>query len=121
MRVMKFSSQTGASLAIGVGVLVLVAISLVEYSEHLDEFALWGEHVAILLLLIGAGATHFHLKQLRRDTTRLRDSENLLAQTHRIAQLGAFSWDFVSNEVTWSTTLYEIHGITPNTEINLER
>jgi PAS domain S-box-containing protein len=58
-----------------------------------------------------------------RDTTRYRRIENelrtsqvLLAEAQRLAQLGSWRWDIVSDEITWSSELYRLFGVEPSGE-----
>ena len=44
---------------------------------------------------------------------RLARSEALLAQAQRMAHIGSFEWDLVSNVVTWSDELHCIYGVEP--------
>lgn len=44
---------------------------------------------------------------------RLRRSENLLAESQRIAHLGSFEWDAESGDLQWSDELYRIYGYAP--------
>jgi PAS domain S-box-containing protein len=43
----------------------------------------------------------------------LRKSESRLAEAQRLAQLGSWEWDAVTNRVTWSAELYRIFGLQP--------
>jgi PAS domain S-box-containing protein len=47
----------------------------------------------------------------RQADARLRQSEMLLAEAQRIAQLGHWRWEFAGNTVTWSDELYRIYGL----------
>jgi len=117
---MRLSPQTAVDLALAAGFVLLAAVGIAGYRKELDLFDLSGGLLAMLLLVLAAIRFHLQSTRMRQMRQRLRDSENLLAQTHRIAQLGACTWDFVSKKVTWSTELYEIHGIAPGAEIDLE-
>ncbi len=48
---------------------------------------------------------------------RIRTSEAGLADAQRIAHLGNWEWDLVSDEAHWSDELYRIHGFTPQDPI----
>ncbi|MBI5042004.1 MAG: PAS domain S-box protein, partial [Gammaproteobacteria bacterium] len=43
----------------------------------------------------------------------LRESERSLANAQRIAQMGSWDWDIVTNELRWSDEIYRIFGLTP--------
>ncbi len=44
----------------------------------------------------------------------LRSSEARLSEAQRIAQLGNWQWDFVTNELWWSHQVYRIYNLDPN-------
>jgi PAS domain S-box-containing protein len=46
---------------------------------------------------------------------QLRHHEEQLLETQGLAQLGGWSWDVLSNAVTWSPQLYRVYGLTPET------
>ncbi len=57
-----------------------------------------------------------------RDITRrkqtekvLRDSESNLAEAQRIAHIGSWEWDMISNSVKWSKEMYRVFDIDPDT------
>ncbi len=43
----------------------------------------------------------------------LRKKERQLADSQRVARLGSWEWDIVTNKVTWSDELYRIFGLKP--------
>jgi PAS domain S-box-containing protein len=49
----------------------------------------------------------------REAETRLLQSQRQLAEAQRIAHVGSWEWDPVTNEVTWSDEMYVIHGYAP--------
>lgn len=49
----------------------------------------------------------------KRMEESLRKSEAGLANAQRIARLGNWEWDIVTNEVRWSDEIYRIFGLTP--------
>lgn len=49
----------------------------------------------------------------KRVEESLRKSEASLANAQRIAHLGNWEWDIVTNEVRWSDEIYRIFGLTP--------
>ena len=118
---MKFTSQTAINLALAAGIVMLVAIGMVAYDRHLDPFAAWGGLAAAVLLVVVAVSSNSQTRQWRQEEKRLRDAENMLGEVQRIAQLGGYTWDFVSRRVRWSAPLYALHGIALGTEIDLNR
>ncbi len=42
----------------------------------------------------------------------LRSSREVLARAQKMAHLGSWEWDMVTNEVRWSEEMFRIHGIT---------
>lgn len=63
--------------------------------------------------VIGCIATAFDTSEQRATQERLARSETLLAQAQRMAHIGSFEWDMVSNAVTWSDELHRIYGVEP--------
>jgi diguanylate cyclase (GGDEF)-like protein/PAS domain S-box-containing protein len=51
----------------------------------------------------------------------LRGSEASLAESQRIAHLGAWEWDVVTGEVWWSEETYRIYGFDPGEGINVRQ
>ncbi len=49
----------------------------------------------------------------RRAEAALRDSEERLRLALEAGKLGIWDWDILSNKVTWSERVYELHGLTP--------
>jgi formate hydrogenlyase transcriptional activator len=43
----------------------------------------------------------------------LRKSESNLAEAQRLAQLGSWEWDIVTNDLFWSDEIYRIFGLAP--------
>ncbi|HHT9136122.1 MAG TPA: PAS domain S-box protein [Candidatus Wunengus sp. YC60] len=52
------------------------------------------------------------IKRIRAEET-LRGSEASLANAQRIAHLGSWEWDIITNEMRWSDEIYRIFGLTP--------
>jgi len=44
---------------------------------------------------------------------KLKQSESLLAEAQRLAQVGSWDWDLRTNVVTWSDQLYKVFGLQP--------
>jgi PAS domain S-box-containing protein len=51
-------------------------------------------------------------KQAERD---LREKENLLSQSQRIAHIGSWSFDLTTQNLTWTEETYSIYGVSPDT------
>jgi PAS domain S-box-containing protein len=49
----------------------------------------------------------------RRDLEELTESRSRLAEAHRIARLGSWSWDLAHDEVTASPEIHELYGLAP--------
>jgi PAS domain S-box-containing protein len=60
-----------------------------------------------LLLLISFRDITRH----KRVQNELQTNQLLLAEAQRVAQLGSWRWDIVSNQLTWSQQLYRLFGI----------
>jgi PAS domain S-box-containing protein len=46
---------------------------------------------------------------------RLRRNEAMLTESQRIAHLGSWEWDLVTNQLFWSEETYRIFGVSPDT------
>ena len=57
------------------------------------------------------------LTDQRRSEAALRASHLLLATTERIAHVGGWEWDLVSDELTWSDETYRMYGCDPDTYV----
>ena len=53
------------------------------------------------------------IDERRRIEEGLRQSERDLAETQRVARLGSWKWDLVSDEIKWSVELFTILGYDP--------
>lgn len=51
---------------------------------------------------------------VNQDITELRQSQRDLADAQRIARMGSWSWEVVSNELRWSQEVFRIFGIDPS-------
>lgn len=49
----------------------------------------------------------------KRAEEKLQKSEASLTEAQRIAHLGNWDWDIVTNELVWSDEIYDIFGLTP--------
>jgi len=53
------------------------------------------------------------LAELKRAEEALRKSEGSLREAQRIAHLGNWDWNIVTNELHWSNEIYQIFGLAP--------
>ena len=107
------TSWRGRLLALGAaGVLapvVLVWHGLRHHENHLTVLAL---ATAVLTILVFTQVARL-VGALRRAETRLTSSETRLDDAQRLAQIGNWTWDMTTGELTWSTELYRILGLDP--------
>jgi diguanylate cyclase (GGDEF)-like protein/PAS domain S-box-containing protein len=67
----------------------------------------------VVLVLARVGRLMVDVRLLRAAEARVRASETALKEAQQLAQLGSWSWDLTSGEVTWSQELYRILGLPP--------
>ena len=53
--------------------------------------------------------------ELKRSEARLLRSEQLMVDTQGVAHLGTWEWDVSEPHATWSSELYRIYGLSPET------
>ena len=53
------------------------------------------------------------ITERKREVEALRQSERLLKEAQRIANLGFWEWDIINDKTTWSAELYSLFGIEP--------
>ena len=51
----------------------------------------------------------------------LKRSEAFLAEAQRLSSTGSFSWNTVTDKITWSEEVYHIYGLDPTVPITMER
>ena len=68
----------------------------------------WAGHRARLV-----SATDVTDRKLAEDALRISQSE--LAEAEAIAHIGNWSWDLVTNQISWSAEMYRIYGVSPET------
>ncbi len=71
-------------------------------------------------LLQGFSCTFRDITSRRELEAQMRENNELLETTARIANLGFYSLDIASNNLTWSEEVYNIHELPRNTSINVE-
>ncbi|HZA80800.1 MAG TPA: PAS domain-containing protein [Actinomycetes bacterium] len=62
-------------------------------------------------VLARVGRLVMDVRGLRAAEARIRAGEAALEETQRLAQLGSWSWDLRSGEMTWSRELYRVLGL----------
>jgi diguanylate cyclase (GGDEF)-like protein/PAS domain S-box-containing protein len=67
--------------------------------------------LTVVLVLARIGRLMGDVRVLRAAEARSRASETALKEAQQLAQLGSWSWDLTSGEVTWSHELYRIFGL----------
>jgi PAS domain S-box-containing protein len=70
-------------------------------------------HVGPAGRVLGIFALIEDVTERRRAEEALRESRRRLADAQRIAQLGNWEWNVLSNELWWSDEIYRIFGVTP--------
>ncbi|MCI0446776.1 PAS domain S-box protein [bacterium] len=71
--------------------------------------------------VIGISMIARDITKEKQDADRLRKSETQLKAAQRIAQMGSWEWDLVSNCLHWSQELYRIYGVNPAEQISFEK
>ena len=84
-----------------VNIVVFYHVKIEKKNEHLVGL------ISKALLQIGS-----IIKRIQAEET-LRESETSLANAQRIAHLGSWEWNVVTNEIRWSDEIYRIFGVTP--------
>jgi PAS domain S-box-containing protein len=62
----------------------------------------------------------YNVTERNQAENALRESQRLLEDAQRIGRIGAWSFDLVSQELTWSKQVYEQFGGDPNTPLTLD-
>ena len=53
------------------------------------------------------------VQDLRRSEDNLRREQQMLSEAQRIAHLGSWGWNILTNELSWSDEVYRIFGLKP--------
>jgi PAS domain S-box-containing protein len=64
--------------------------------------------------IIGASKIARDITQRKRVEVTLRESEQRLRLATQTGKLGVWDWDIVTNHISWSDSLYAIHGVRPD-------
>jgi PAS domain S-box-containing protein len=81
-----------------------------------DEFSLTAIALVAALCIFSLRRwieSHQIITKLKQVDEKLRQSESLLAEAQRMAQVGSWNWDLRSNTLTWSDEQYRIFGLNP--------
>lgn len=76
-----------------------------------------GRHIQVDYQAIANFYPGLHLSVMRDITQRKKIEQNflqtqhLLEQSQRLAQLGSWMWDLQTNAITWSHNMYRLHGL----------
>ena len=98
---------------------LIVVASMAEDEVLAGWLASMRIHMLIAVVLIGAVTWlgYSLIRQLRRSQgaeQALRKSEELLDHTGRLAGVGGWEVNLVTNEIYWSAETYRIHGVEPS-------
>lgn len=103
-------------------------IRKIDGAEALEDFrakALAEGLAALFMLVALGGLLAWHRREviiqaqrgvergLRGEQEKLRRSEACLTEAQRIARLGNWDWDIITNELRWSDEVYRIFGLEP--------
>jgi PAS domain S-box-containing protein len=64
--------------------------------------------------IIGASKIARDITRRKRVEVALRESEQRLGLATQTGKLGVWDWDIVTNRISWSDSLYVIHGVRPD-------
>ena len=63
--------------------------------------------------VVGASKIARDITRRKRVAVALRESEQRLRLATQTGKLGVWDWDIVANRISWSDSLYAIHGVRP--------
>lgn len=101
----------------GVHSLLLIPIVLKETVKHVISIAshessrVWPEEYIPRLRLLGDTFANALIRKQAEEA--LRSSERSLAEAQRIAHVGNWEWNILTNEVSWSDEVFRIFGVDP--------
>jgi PAS domain-containing protein len=64
--------------------------------------------------IVGASKIARDITRRKRIQVALRESEQRLRLATQTGKLGVWDWDIATNHVSWSDSLYTIHGVRPD-------
>ncbi len=95
------------SIPLAAGGEVLGAVTFVNFRRKVA----WSEEMVQRLRLLGETVTNAIIRM--RAEEALRKKEQSLAEAQRIAHLGNWDWNIVTNDLAWSDEVYRIFGLKP--------
>jgi diguanylate cyclase (GGDEF)-like protein/PAS domain S-box-containing protein len=98
--------------------------SLKEKRRHIGERRYRRKDASVIVVDTSASVISYDgrmaLCAVSRDVTERREAEEVvrksearLTETQRLAHLGGWEWDIVTDEISWSDEVYRIYGLTP--------
>ena len=64
--------------------------------------------------IVGASKIARDITRRKRVEVALRENEQRLRLATQTGKLGVWDWDVVTNRISWSDSLYAIHGVRPD-------
>jgi diguanylate cyclase (GGDEF)-like protein/PAS domain S-box-containing protein len=90
----------------------LVPASVYNHQSAIDHPWQWaGVHGLFIVGMSSAGIASWKLNEALIQATA--DREEQLSEAQEVAKLGSWEWDVTTGQVTWSSELYRLMGVTP--------
>ena len=92
------------------------------FTDH-NERKTWilGAAAALSLIFVGIAVSQLRRLALQsRSEQMLRQTQDLLIESQRVAKLGYLVHDVPANRLTWSNSLFELRGVPPRDTFTLE-
>jgi PAS domain S-box-containing protein len=85
------------------------------HRQKIDQIMSFYAHLAAMISTLGYRNIHLARTITARDRllVELRESEELLDDTQRLAGVGGWVWDLERRTMNWTAETYRIHGINP--------
>jgi PAS domain S-box-containing protein len=84
-----------------------------EYSLQIDHRPMWFDCSISPMLEDSVVCVARDVTERKKNEEALRRSESRLAEAQRLARIGSWEWDIVTNTVVWSEELCHIYGLDP--------